>query len=141
VISQARPEWVRIGSLVGTRPEGVARWGLGVVRRLKRDAQGTGHVGVETLAREVVPVRLRATTAGWAGSGAVETEGNFPGLWLGASGAAPGEVLLVLPGGRFSPRESLEMLRQGGNFLLIPVQLRERGEHHDIACFREMLRE
>jgi hypothetical protein len=32
-------------------------------------------------------------------------------------------------------------VRQGRNYLLIPVQIRERGDRYDIGCFREMLRE
>jgi hypothetical protein len=140
VIREARPDRVRIGSLVGTRPEGVGRWGVGIVRRLKRTADNQGYVGVETLGMEAVPVKLRPVGRVEAGD-AASLEGETGALWLGNGGAMAGEVVLVLPGGMFSQRESLDMVRQGRNYLLIPVQIRERGDRYDIGCFREMLRE
>ncbi|TNC97022.1 MAG: hypothetical protein FD121_994 [Gallionellaceae bacterium] len=49
VVPLARVEAIKIGTLVGSRPESVSHWGAGVVRRLSRDAQNNLHIGVEVL--------------------------------------------------------------------------------------------
>lgn len=141
LVPEVKPEWIRVGALVGTRPEGVTRWGLGVVRRLRRDARNQGYVGVETLAREVATVRLKPVGHEWDPAVGADAEGYLSALWLHDGAAPTGQATVALRAGVYSPGESLHMQRQGGAYLLIPAGLRERGQDYDIASYREMLRE
>ncbi|MDD5181193.1 MAG: hypothetical protein PHT15_08045, partial [Gallionellaceae bacterium] len=55
---------VEIGSLLGIKPEKVDRWGVGIVRRLRRDQQNNLHAGVEMLTNQVTGVGLRESNSG-----------------------------------------------------------------------------
>ncbi|MBV8030196.1 MAG: hypothetical protein JO035_01675, partial [Betaproteobacteria bacterium] len=64
-----------------------------------------------------------------------------PAVLLPSPGAATGETAIALKTGAFVPGLNLEAARAGGNYLYLPQTLMERGEDHDIARFREMMRE
>ncbi len=140
-VPEVKPDWIRVGAMVGTRPEGVTRWGLGVVRRLRRDARNQGYVGVETLAREVTPVRLKPVERAWGPGVAADEGGYLSALWLHDGTAPGGQTTVALRAGVFAAGESLHMLRQGATYLLIPLGLRERGQDYDIVAYREVLRD
>ncbi|RTL48084.1 MAG: hypothetical protein EKK46_16420 [Rhodocyclaceae bacterium] len=50
-VSLVANDWIKVGVLVGMRPEGGDNWLVGVVRRFGRENNNTGAVGVETLGR------------------------------------------------------------------------------------------
>jgi hypothetical protein len=141
VVPEMKPEWIRVGALIGTRPEGVARWGVGIIRRLKRDARNQGYVGVQTVSRETQKVKLKPVGAAWGGGLPVDAAGYLSALWLADGGDQMGEASLVMRASTFSPTQSLEMVREDRNWLLIPRGLEEHGEDYDLARFRAMLRE
>jgi hypothetical protein len=43
--------WLKVGSLVGMRPEGGNNWLVGLVRRFSRISESAGGVGIETLSK------------------------------------------------------------------------------------------
>jgi hypothetical protein len=49
--SISRPDWIRIGALIGMQPEGGDNWLIGIVRRYVRTGPNQGSVGVETISR------------------------------------------------------------------------------------------
>lgn len=59
-IAQIKGEWLRIGCLQALQPEGGNNWVLGIVRRLNRESPQQGSVGIQTLARSMESVQLRA---------------------------------------------------------------------------------
>ena len=59
---QASQEWVRIGALVGMRPDGGENWLLGIVRRYVRGGANQGSVGIETVSK--VPRAVFADAGG-----------------------------------------------------------------------------
>lgn len=140
VIPRIKSDWIRVGCLLGVKPEGVARWDIGVIRRLSRDEQNQGHVGVQTLAKGASAIKLRPKDSKWASSAAAEDEDCRHALLLGDSTGA-GEAMLLLTPGSFSAAQSFEMLAAGGRHLLIPVTLVEKGEDYDLARFRVMRQE
>lgn len=126
---------IRIGSLLGMQPEGLANWGVAVVRRLLRDKAGQMHVGAEILSNQIAGV---AISPGGAGESA---EGQ-PALWLNAKqGAGFGEAQLMLKADSFSLQRSLLTRLDGKSYLLVPNQLREKGADYDLASFRVIERE
>ncbi len=57
-VSLVNNDWLKVGVLVGMRPEGSEHWLIGIVRRFARDTQSIGAVGVETLGRTPSTVLL-----------------------------------------------------------------------------------
>lgn len=47
----SRPDWIRIGALIGMQPEGGDNWLIGIVRRYVRTGANQGAVGVETISK------------------------------------------------------------------------------------------
>jgi hypothetical protein len=141
VIPELKPEWIRVGALIGTRPEGVGRWGVGIIRRLKRDAQNQGYVGVQTLSREAHIIKLKPVGSVWGGGLTVDNAGYLSALWFADGGEPAGEMTLLIPATAYSHAQSLQMLRCGETRLLSPLGLRERGDDYALAQFRVMPRE
>lgn len=134
---EMRPDWIRIGALVGIRPEGVERWGVGIIRRLARDRQNQGYVGVQTMAHEAVSVRLRPTSGRWGSPLKVDAQGCLPALRLKEFSPVRGEIVLAARSGFFSMHQGLEILGEAAGFHAEPLALMERGEEFEIARFRE----
>lgn len=140
VIPQIKGDWLRVGCLLGIKPEGVNAWSVGVVRRLSRDEQNQGHVGVQTLAKSASVVKLRPIDSKWTSSAPEEGEDYRSALLL-ADSALAGEAVVLLKPGSFSASQSFEMAAGGNKHLLIPMNLVEKGENFDLAKFREMRQE
>lgn len=119
---------IRIGTLLGVRPAGVAYWGVAVVRRLMRDGASLLHVGAEMLSSRVDGVDL-STSGGF--------EDGQPALWLQAKpGEFAGEARLLMKADTFSMHRSLLTQLNGKRYLLIPGGLQESGPDYDLARFR-----
>lgn len=131
VVPLARAEGVKIGTLVGSRPESVSHWGAGVVRRLSRDAQNNLHIGVEVLSSRFVGVPLTDK----ARSGA---EAGMLGLYLNRPTDTSGEAWLLMKVETFANNRSLVMQLDDKEYLLLPLALIERGEDYDLARYRMM---
>lgn len=128
---------LRIGSLLGIQPDGVPHWGVAVVRRMMRDDANRLHVGVEMLANQISGVALSQS-----GGGSEEFENGQPALWLHEKqGTSSGETSLLMKTGTFSAHRSLLTQLDGGNYLLIPNGLQERGLDYELAKFRVIAQE
>jgi len=131
VVPAGRVEGIKIGTLVGSKPEGVSHWGAGVVRRLSRDREGALHIGVEVLSPRVVGVPLQDRAVGGA-------EGGQLGLYLNRPNDTSGEAWLLMKQDSFSAQRSLKMELDDKEYLLLPLALVERGEDYDLARYRMM---
>lgn len=125
--------WVRVGALIGFRPENVQHWGAGIVRRLRRDEQGKLDVGVEILTNRVVGVKLEE-------SGAPSAAGNY-GLWLGLAGSEEGESRVMFKPASFADNRTLEMRMADKRYMLIPLGELEKGDDYDLMNYRMIERE
>lgn len=131
VLTTQGSDGIRIGSLLGTQPDGVAHWGAAVVRRLRRDDNNRLHVGAEMLTSQVAGVELNQSGGGVPGS-----DGQSA-LWLQArQGGASGEARLLMKGGTFSAQRSLQTQMKGQSYLLLSGELQEKGMDYDLAKFR-----
>jgi hypothetical protein len=126
---QVAGDWLRIGSVLGLRPDGGANWLVGMVRRLSRDADDRGNVGIQTIAKSAFPVDLRT-----GGSGAA----IGAGILLVDPTDKAGEVRMLLQVDRFDDRRSIEMVRDGASHLLIPVGIIEQGDDYELVRYRDM---
>lgn len=131
VLSAQASDGIRVGSLLGTQPEGVTRWGAAVVRRIRRDDENQLHIGAEMLTSQIAGVALSQS------GGGVGFEDGQPALWLQAKQGAPsGEAILLMKADTFSMQRSLQTRLEGKGYLLIPAELHEKGCDYDLARFR-----
>jgi hypothetical protein len=131
VVPLARAEGVKIGLLVGSKPESVSHWGAGVVRRLSRDADGNLHIGVEMLSSWIIGVPLVDRSQ----SG---VESYLIGLYLNRPADTSGEAWLLMKPETFSTNHSLTMQLFDKDYLLLPLGLVESGDDYDLARYRKM---
>jgi hypothetical protein len=131
VVQLSRAEGVQIGSLVGSKPEGVSHWGAGVVRRLSLDANGKMHIGVEVLSSRIVGVPLVDRSQ----SGA---ESYLNGIYLSRPADSSGEAWLLMKPETFAINRSLTMQLEGKGYLLLPLSLAEHGDDYDLVRYRMM---
>lgn len=131
VLPAAKGEGVKVGSLIGSKPENVQSWGAGIVRRLSRDDKNNLHVGVEVLSTQIVGIALtdRAQTS---------DEDMQIAMYLNRPGDVSGEAWLLMRPDTFSLNRSLVMDMEGKGYLLLPVALVESGEDYDLARYRRM---
>ena len=125
---------IKIGSLVGSKPENVAGWGVGIVRRLSRDEQNNLHVGVEVLSNQVSGVALGARDQGGE-------DGDNLALYLNRPNDDSGEAWLLMGPGGFLNTRSFNMRMAEKNYLLLPLGMVECGEDYDLARYRKMEQE
>jgi hypothetical protein len=123
-------DWFRIGSLVGMQPSGTDSWLVGIVRRLSRDVEEVGNVGIQTIAKSARAVDLRSGGSGTS---------LGVGILLSDPADKPGEVRLILEVDKFDPRRSIEMAQEPGN-LLKPIDVVEQGDDYELARYRDMRR-
>lgn len=64
LIPRAAGTWVKVGALIGLKPQNVQTWWVSVIRRLHRDPQGVVHVGIEILGKKSLAVWLRVLGKG-----------------------------------------------------------------------------
>ena len=132
ILPVARADGVKIGALIGSRPESVNHWGAGVVRRLRRDQEGNLHIGVEVLSPRIVGVPLydKADEDGM--------EGGHLGMYLNRPNDGSGEAWLLMKADSYASSRSLKMELDDREYLLLPLGLVERGEDYDLARYRMM---
>jgi hypothetical protein len=131
VVSPNVLDSVKIGSLIGSKPENVPGWGVGIVRRLSRDEQNNLHVGVEVLSNQVSGVALGARDRGGAGEDSLA-------LYLNRPNDNSGEAWLLMSPGAFLNNRSFNMRVAEKNYLLLPLGMVESGEDYDLARYRKM---
>ncbi len=138
VISAKGNVSIGIGSLLGIQPDGLAHWGIAVVRRLLRDdAKNQLRVGAEILSSQIAGVVLNQNRVP---GGAIEN--GQPALWLYAKqNDVAGEAQLLMRADTFSPGRSLQIQLDGKNYLLLSLGLQEKGLDFDLAKFRFVVQE
>ncbi len=134
VLPPHRTDGIKVGTLVGTKPENVPHWGAGIVRRLSRDDKNNLHVGVEVLSTQIVGISL--TDRAYAADGETQVA-----IYLNRPGDTSGEAWLLMKPDTFSPNRSLNMELGGKGYLLLPVALAESGDDYDLARYRRMEQE
>jgi hypothetical protein len=123
---------VKIGSLIGSKPENVMNWGVGIVRRLSRDAQNNLQVGVETLSNQVISVALKVADR----SG--KDESAKMAMYLNRLNDNSGEAWLLMSPGTYVPSRSFNLELSEKNYLLLTLELVESGDDYDLARYRKM---
>lgn len=134
IIPAVKSDWIRVGTLIGMQSEHSSRWAIGLIRRIAYDEHNQRHVGIQTLSRTAIPVRV--VRAGMTASSFHVGRAPQPAILLSTAPDSRGEVGMILREGIFSVRDGMEMTIGGKSYLLQPVRLVEGGEDFDWAAFR-----
>jgi hypothetical protein len=129
-----KSESLKIGCLLGLQPEGGTNWLVGIVRRFQREGPQHGAVGIQTLSRNPLPVKVRLQ------SGQVTSRDEETAVLLNPSDSAL-EAQLLLRGGVLSAGQNLLIERNGKAYLLMPTGDMERGDDYELVRCRQMVRE
>ena len=128
---EIKGDWLKIGCLLGMRPEGGDNWVIGVIRRLRRDVTQKCSVGIQTIARSARLVRLTVS-----GSAAGET-----GMLLNDGSEPAGEARVLLPADAYAPGRNMEYQKGETTCLLMPQGVVASGDDFEVVRFREMIRD
>ncbi|HEY6720151.1 MAG TPA: hypothetical protein VI363_00815 [Burkholderiales bacterium] len=134
-VPQIKGEALKIGCLLGLRPEGGTNWVVGVVRRFQRESPQQGTVGIQTLARTALPVQVKLQSAHMGTSADSETA-----ILLNPLDSAA-EAQLLLRADILLEGQNLELQRNGQLHLLLPIGARELGDDYELVRFRQMIRD
>jgi hypothetical protein len=114
---------LRLGALLAIQPEGGDNWLVGIIRRMARDAERRGRLGIETLSH--APVAL-----------AVELAGRRRDVLLLDPIEQGGLVRLALPQFGYEDAIGLQLDHDGRRAELEPAGLMESAEACDLARYR-----
>lgn len=127
-IPAARGAGIKVGALVGFRPENVRHWGAGIVRRLRRDEHDKLDVGVEVLANRVSGVMVREEGS----------PGDLPMVWLVQPGIEESDARLLIKPGTLAENRVLHGRVEGKRYLLTPQKRDEKGDDYDLMRYRKV---
>jgi len=126
-------DWVRLGKLVGLKPERSQNWVVGVVRRLALLESGQRNVGIEVLSSKPVTVALRATKprhSGYTVDGvdAVDVVLPVSALYLAARGEDKSGVSLILDSVEYAPGRRFELSARSRSYSISLGRVIEKGD-------------
>ena len=133
IIPSMKSDWIKVGMLIGVRSETVKYWGVGLIRRIVRDEKEQRHVGIQLLTTTAIPVKISHSQTLSFTDADRETE---RAILLSTGPDSQGEIGVVMRGGLFNGRDSLDMTVRDKSFLLMPVSLVEGGDDFDWAKFK-----
>ena len=126
-------DWVKVGALIGMKSEISEYLGIGVIRRITRDAHQQRRVGIQVLTKTAIPITISKSSTMSALNFDLREE---TAILLTVKPDARGEVEVLLREGIFNGRDSLEMTLQRRNFRLEPLRTLEAGDDFYWAKFK-----
>ncbi len=133
IVPPQKIDWVKVGALVGMKGETSNYLGIGVIRRITRDAHQQRRVGIQVLTKTAIPVTIsKANTMSSLNFDLREETA----ILLTVKPDDRGEVDMLLREGIFNGHDSLEMTLQDRNYRLVPSSIVEAGEDYYWARFK-----
>jgi hypothetical protein len=133
IVPPQKIDWVKVGALIGMKGETSNYLGIGLIRRITRDAHQQRRVGIQILTKTAIPVTIsKANTMSSLNFDLREETA----ILLTVKPDARGEVDMLLREGLFKGRDSLEMTLQKKNYQLVPSRIIEAGEDYYWARFK-----
>lgn len=133
-------DWIRLGKLVGLKPERSHNWVVGVVRRLALLESGQRNIGIEVLARTPVTVTLKASKprhSGYTVNGvdAVDIVLPVSALYLPPGGEDKSGVSLILDSVEYAPGRRFELSARSRSYTIALGAVIEKGDNWVRASF------
>jgi hypothetical protein len=132
IIPGMKSDWIKVGMLIGVRSETAEYWGVGLIRRIVV-AEQQRRVGIQLLTTTAIPVKISMSRTMSFTDADRETE---PVILLSTGPDSRGEIGVVMRGGLYNGRDSLDMTVREKSFSLMPVSLVEGGDDFDWAKFK-----
>lgn len=123
-VSLVNNDWLKVGVLVGMRPEGSECWQVGVVRRFSRGGQNIGAVGVETLGRTPRLIQLECVGV------------RHEGILLESALGVGDEALLLVPPNAWEDFMPIMISCDGVEARLAPRGVQLQGGDYLIGRYR-----
>jgi len=137
IIPAQKSDWIKVGTLVGLQSETSKHWGVGLIRRITRDAHQQRQVGIQLLTKTAIPIKLSKSSASPSADAGRDAQ---TAILLSTTPDKQGEVGVVMRDGIFNGRDSLDMKVKDKGYLLMPSGMVEDGEDFDWAKFKVMQR-
>lgn len=132
IVPRQKIDWVKVGALIGMKGETSNHLGIGLIRRITRDAHQQRRVGIQVLTKTAIPVTIsKANTMSILNFDLREETA----ILLTVKPDARGEVDMLLRAGIFKVSDNLEMTLQERNYQLVPSSIIEAGEDYYWARF------
>lgn len=139
VVPQISGDWLKVGILLGLKAEQESKWAVGVVRRLGRDASMRISVGIQTLAREPVSVRLRPLEPGevsmWEKMADAPSYKYIAAILLPPGAVTAGDATLLIEKGSFVAGRNYLLLFRDEKRVIKTSRLLEEGEDFERVEF------
>lgn len=126
-------DWVRLGKLVGLKPEKKGHWNVGVIRRLQRTDANQQHVGIEVISERPLALLLRPEKdenrpLTVDGVDPFEIKLPFPALYLKGAGQQAKTDALILQSAEFAGGRELWFTARS---TIYHIRLKHALEHGD----------
>lgn len=133
IIETAQNDWVKLGKLVGLKPEKAGHWVVGVARRLSQLPTGQCYVGIETLAHQPLMVLLRPQKprrSGYTidGIDAVDAVLSVCGLYLSSKDGDRHVVSLLMDSAEYARGRHFEFVARNRSYLISLTDVMEKGD-------------
>lgn len=140
IVDAMEKDWIRLGKLVGLKPERSHNWVVGVVRRLALLESGQRNIGIEVLSSRPVTVTLRASKprhSGYTidGIDALDVVLPVSALYLAASGEDKSGVSLILDSVEYAPGRHFELSARSRSYSIALGRVIEKGDDWLRASF------
>ena len=133
IVPPQKIDWVRVGVLIGMKGEISDYLGVGLIRRITRDAHQQRRVGIQVLTKTAIPVRISKANTMSALNFDLREE---TAILLTVKPDARGEVEILLRAGIFKGSDNLEMTLKEKSYQLVPSSIVEAGEDYYWARFK-----
>lgn len=132
-INDQADDWVRLGKLVGLKPEKKGHWNIGVIRRMCRTQPNQQYIGIEVVVERPMALVLRAEKSENRpltvdGIDALGIKMPFPALFLKGAGQTAQSDALILQSAEFSSGRELWFSVRGTTY---HIRLKHALEHGD----------
>ena len=132
-ITDQADDWVRLGKLVGIKPEKKRHWNIGVIRRLRCTQPNQQYIGIEVIVERPVALMLRAEKSevrplSVDGIDTLDVKIPFRSLFLKGAGPTAQSDSLILQSAEFAAGRELWFSVRGTTY---HIRLKHVLEHGD----------
>jgi len=131
-VAEVSNDWVRLGKLVGMKPERTRHWRVGVVRRLHKLSSSQRHVGIELLAETAVTVLLHPKqnqSSGYLVDGVDPVDVTLPvaAIYLPRDLSAGEHGSLIMDGAEYAMGRLFKLAASGKSYTIRLKDVVEKG--------------
>lgn len=145
-VEEVKNDWVRLGKLIGLKPERSHNWVIGVIRRLALLESGQRNVGIEVLGKSPVSVVLKASkprNSGFVVNGvdAVNVVMPVQALYLSSNQETKTGVSVILDSSEYALGRHFEMQVRSRSYSIAMGKVIEKGDDWLRASFEILKKE